>query len=58
MKESRNTLEAQVAQERELRRVTESVLVGHKEVWTSLRHLSDKCVSTQAQLSQGLDQIR
>ena len=57
-KEAKNTLEAQVAQERELRRVTEGVLIGHKEVWTSLRHLSDQCVSTQVQLGQGLDQVR
>ena len=58
MKESRDALEAQVAKERELRRVTEGVLVGHKDVWSSLIRLSDKCGSTQAQLGQGLDQVR
>ncbi|XP_076815453.1 ankyrin repeat and SAM domain-containing protein 3-like [Clavelina lepadiformis] len=51
-------LEAQIAQERELRKVTEGVLMEHKEMWSSLRRLSEKWASAQVRLTQAVDQVK
>ncbi|XP_078491637.1 ankyrin repeat and SAM domain-containing protein 3 [Ciona intestinalis] len=56
--DEKEELKSQVAQERELRKVTESVLMEHKEMWSSLLRLAEKSSNSYLRIAQALDHAR